>query len=126
MIFERIFQRIFARHKKLEIKFRPSIEEDESNCIFVDGQMWTDMSFSTSFDPHGVTVHVSGDVILQSEKNHMPNEEGHFWVPESLFTNGVRDVIAFSRVFINNRYSLKTKKYDRGSKDLCIFKNSVS
>jgi len=112
---------IFKRKTKTNV-----LNVNEPKCIYVDGQMWTDMSFMSALNPHGVIIHVAGDVMLQTSKSNMLNSPGHFWVPASLFPEGVADIIAYSRIFKNNRYKFKDKKYDRGNKDLCIFQNSVS
>jgi hypothetical protein len=99
---------------------------DLSKCILIDGQMWTDFPFDTGLlQPDGITIHVSGDVILSAKKENVLNSPNHFWIPRSSLPPIIKDIIAYSKVFVNNRYNLKNKKYEGPCKDLCFFQSEI-
>lgn len=112
---------IFSKKKKNEI----IINEGD---IVIDGKLWTDFELLSAslLDPNGSVIHVSGDIILYSKESDMPNIEGNIWM-SCKDLPPIRDMIAYSKIFSNNRYNLKDKRYEgRAIKDLRVFKSKIS
>jgi hypothetical protein len=94
--------------------------------ILIDGTLWTDYEFHLSINSKGINIYVSGNIIICDKQEIMPNVKGNFWISGKDLPL-VNNIVAYSKIFINNRYNLKDKRYDRGAiKDLRVIKSEIS